>query len=223
MKIVIAMLGRTAAGKTTTARALSRRIGNSLFIGESALKLALTDKDQKFTSSHLNESLRDFGYRAAVAVAEEAIRKDITPLIDASFHKVARRDWVFSLARRRRIDLLVFIYCCCSSDDETKKRIARRSSREGIDNAAGDYSVYKHISDNFEEITSAESGGIPTAVFYVDTFSQSVESVSWNTTADQDARIDELLALLEDGVGAFAEKEAQNRGQIQVFPNISRN
>ena len=202
------MLGRTAAGKTTTARELSRRIGNSLFIGQSALKIALTDKDQKFTSSHLNESLRDFGYRAAVAVAEEAIRKEITPLIDASFHKVARRDWVFSLARRRGIDLLVFIYCCCSSEDETKKRIARRSSREGIDNAAGDYAVYRHINDNFEEITSAESGGIPTAVFYVDTFSQSVESVSWNTTVDQDVRIGELLALVEDGVGAFVEKEA---------------
>ncbi len=210
MRVVIAMLGRTAAGKTTTARELSRRIGNSLYIGQSALKIALTDRDPKITSSHLNESLRDFGYRAAVAVAEEAIRKNITPLIDASFQKVARRDWVFSLARRRGIDLLVFIYCCCSSEDETKKRIARRSTKVGIDNAAGDYAVYKHISDNFEEITSAESGGIPTAVFYVDTFSQSVESVSWNTTVDQDVRIGELLSLVEDSVGAFVEKEAEH-------------
>lgn len=208
MKFVIAMLGRTAAGKTTTARELSKRIGNSLYIGQSALKIALTDQDQKFTPSHLNESLRDLGYRAAVAVAEEAIREEITPLIDASFHKIARRDWVFSLARRCGINLLVFIYCCCSSEDETKKRIARRNSREGIDNAAGDYAVYRHISDNFEEITSAESGGVPTAVFYVDTFLQSVESVSWNTTADQDVRIGELLALVEDGVGAFVEMEA---------------
>jgi len=127
LKFVIAMLGRTAAGKTTTARELSKRIENSLYIGQSALKIALTDQDQKFTPSHLNESLRDFGYRAAVAVAvaEEAIREEITPLIDTSFHKTARRDWVFSLARRCGIDLLVFIYCCCSSEDETKNRIAR--------------------------------------------------------------------------------------------------
>lgn len=208
MKVVIAMLGRTAAGKTTTVRELSKRIEDSLYIGQSALKIALTDQDQKFTPSHLNESLRDFGYRAAVAVAEEAIRKEITPLIDASFHKVTHRDWVFSLARRHGIDLLVFIYCCCSSEDETKKRIARRSSREGIDNAAGDYAVYRHINDNFEEITSAESRGVPTAVFYVNTFLQSVESVSWNTTVDQDVRIGELLALVEDGVGAFVEMEA---------------
>ena len=208
MRILIAMLGRTAAGKTTTARELSRRIGGSLFIGQSALKIALTDKHHKFTPSHLNESLRDFGYRAAIAVAEEAIRKDITPLIDASFHKVARREWVFSLARRCGIDLLVFIYCYCSNEDETKKRIARRSSREGIEDAAGDYEVYKHISNNFEEITSAESGGIPTAVFYVDTFSQSVESVCWSTTADQDVRIGELLVLVENVMGEFMEKEA---------------
>ena len=210
MRVVIAMLGRTAAGKTTTARALSRRIGDSLYIGQSALKLALTDKDHKLTSTHLNESLRDYGYRAAVAVAEEAIRKGITPLIDASFHKVTRREWVFSLARRRGIDLLVFIYCFCSSEDETKKRIARRSSKEGIDNAAGDYAVYKHISDNFEEITVAESEGIPSAVFYVDTFSQSVEFVVWNTTVDQDVMVGELLALVEDVVGVFVEKEAQH-------------
>jgi len=210
LRVVIAMLGRTAAGKTTTARELSRRIGDSLYIGQSALKLALTDKDHKLTSTHLNESLRDYGYRAAVAVAEEAIRKEITPLIDASFHKVARREWVFSLARRRGIDLLVFIYCFCSSEDETKKRIARRSSKEGIDNAAGDYAVYKHISDNFEEITLAESEGIPSAVFYVDTFSQSVESVVWNNTVDQDVMVGELLALVEDVVGAFVEKEAQH-------------
>ena len=208
MRVIIAMLGRTAAGKTTTARELSMRIQDSLFISQSALKIALTDKDYKFTSFHLDETLRDIGYTAAIAVAEEAIRKEITPLIDASFHKVARRDWVFSLARRCRIDLLVFIYCYCSSEDETKKRIARRSFKEGIDNAAGDYAVYKHISDNFEEITLAESKGFPTAVFYVDTFSQSVEYVSWNTTVDQDIRIGELLALVEDGVWVFVEKEA---------------
>lgn len=210
MRVVIAMLGRTAAGKTTTARELSRRIGGSLYIGQSALKLALTDKDYKLTSTHLNESLRDYGYRAAVAVAEEAIRKEITPLIDASFHKVARREWVFSMARRRGIDLLVFIYCFCSSDDETRKRIARRSSKDGIDNAAGDYAVYQHISDNFEEITLAESEGIPTAVFYVDTFSESVESVGWNTTVDHDVMVGELLALVEDVVGTFVGKEAQH-------------
>lgn len=173
------------------------------YIGQSALKIALTDQDQKFTPSHLNESLRDFGYRAAVAVAEEAIREEITPLIDASFHKTARRDWVFSLARRCGIDLLVFIYCCRSSEDETKNRIARRNFGEGIDNAAGDYTIYRHISDNFEEITSAESGGVPTVVFYVDTFLQSVESVNWNTTADHDDMDRRITGPGEGGVGGI--------------------
>ena len=45
-------------------------------------------------------------------------------------------------------------------------------------------------------------------MFYVDTFSQSVESVCWSTTADQDVRIGELLVLVENGMGEFMEKEA---------------
>jgi len=45
-------------------------------------------------------------------------------------------------------------------------------------------------------------------VFYVDTFLQSVESVNWNTTADHDDRIGELLALVKMALGEFVEMEA---------------
>lgn len=176
--MTIAMLGRTGAGKTTTALRLQKTLGYELV--ESAgmrEELGLMDC--------FSDEVRDLSYRRMIDRAGGNV------ILDASFHRRERRQWLYEA-----VDSVVFVYCVCSDLFEVKRRILSRKNVDGCRAMADDLAVYDLIDNTFEEIEPFEIV-IPTVVFTVDTFTDSV-SEDWYGLVDGAETVREVL----DGVMA---------------------
>lgn len=170
----IMMIGRTAAGKTTTAAFLAEALQIEHILCAKFKRLAVGG--QYTPRDSLREDLRDIGYKKGIEYAQQQLMSGSSVILDASFHKAKRRRWVY-LALSGTCSLLVQIYCVTSDIEETRRRILLRRGSEGsARHHASDFSIFEFIDKTFEEPTDGEwdefSGGV--YGFKIDTFSSSL-------------------------------------------------
>jgi predicted kinase len=153
-------MGRTAAGKTTTARQIAGPLG-AFYVSQSAIKRAL--RPSYTAKDSLDESLRDLGYLAAIAAAGALAQRPQLALVDASFHRRSRRSLLVDAASRAGA-AVVFLYCKCEDESVVRARIRRRSTEEKThDNQADSMKIFEHISKTFEEPEEAEFSNLNSA------------------------------------------------------------
>ncbi|MBU0508016.1 MAG: AAA family ATPase [Planctomycetota bacterium] len=161
---IFLMMGRTAAGKTSLAKYVSR-IHELTYISESAVKMSLVTEYSNKNS--LDEHLRDRGYRKAIGlICEERL-----PLvIDASFHKAFRRKWLYRRAKALKSHVVI-LYVLCSNTKMTFERIAQRQSMTYRAETLGNTEdIYHHVHSGFEELSNDEiPADVPAAYIKVDT------------------------------------------------------
>jgi predicted kinase len=193
--LIVMMMGRTAAGKTTLARFLSKRLG-ARHVSEAALKRALILDYQ--VADSLDEALRDLGYAAAAAVARQCLLRSESVIVDAAYHRRQRRQELFD-ATALPLRQLVAIYCACSEIDETRRRIeARQLATPSPFTQANSFDVYRHINGTFEEVAIDEIKEVaPSAIVSFDSWTNSWSIDSNNLPS---ATYLELSAALEDYV-----------------------
>jgi predicted kinase len=171
---LIMMRGHTASGKTTLSRWLAANTA-AIHISQSARKRALVTEYSAADS--LREDLRERGYEAALADALECIRAGSTPIIDASYHKLARRRRVYEGAAAVGA-FVILIDCFCPSTDEVSRRIAaRRGVPKTADNQADSMQIYHHILGTEDPFSEGEVPGcVPTGFIRINTSANLIEA-----------------------------------------------
>jgi predicted kinase len=197
-KIIFAMAGHTAAGKTTLAKYLHNEFGFE-YISEGNIKRQLVENYSAKDS--LNEALRDEGYEKAIKYAMEVLEKRDYLILDASFHKQFRRLMLDTALRSKFSNyILVWLYCNCSNCDEVDKRIRHRKfSLKNADNQADDISIYNHIMTNFDLLEATQMGGLSIVIF-IDTYVNKILNVecSYNSLTNVNELIDDVLRKIDE-------------------------
>lgn len=193
-RVAILVMGRTASGKTTTAKRLAKVLDYEYIPCAYYKRLV---KAEYSKSDSLNENLRDAGLKLAVNAAIETIkRKSI--VLDSSFGIKERRKYVIeNLAKY--VDSIFFVYCKSTNIDETRNRIESRKGREeeDIQFHASDYKVFEHINQTFEEPDAEELDIVSGCkyIYYIDTFNKEIASLN-----NDDNLVKSIYRLLKENV-----------------------
>lgn len=185
-KIVYITVGHTAAGKTTLSRMLSE-IFKIEYISEGKIKRSLKSSYSSFDS--LDEHLRNEGYKKAIEQMADVLKTFDSVILDASFHKKYRRQWVYDTLKTitgHKI-FVVWFFCECPDNDTVKERISKRKSScvKHADNQADIYEIYEHISTTFDMPKISEfPSTIPSAIIKINTFSTTIETIEESINFD---------------------------------------
>ena len=155
MKYVICSIGHTAAGKTTTLKKISSKLGIS-FISEGTIKRSLVGESFGVNNS-MDEELRSRGYRIAIDKAFEVLQTEDAVIIDASFHQAFRRKWVYETAKNNGLSDIIFVwvYCFCDDIDAVRERIDERARAKVVtaDIQARSMQVYTYTMSTFDAVS----------------------------------------------------------------------
>ena len=176
-RIAIIVMGRTASGKTTTAKRLAEMI-NFKYVSCAYYKRLIKNNYDKNDS--LNDKLRDEGLKLALDDTIEAIKEGKNIIIDSSFGLLKRRQYAVDYLDKY-VNSIFFVYCKTTNIVETKNRIECRKGKEteDIQFHASDFNIYEHINYTFEEPSISELENIEGSkyIFYIDTFKKEICTV----------------------------------------------
>lgn len=164
------MVGHTAAGKTTLAKYLSEKLSVP-YISEGEIKRSL--KSKYSSENSLDEDLRDKGYKIAIAHCIELLAENDIVIIDASFHKFIRRNWLFDALSSQPGTNVIWLHCNCPNELKVKERLDKRAAAEekNADNQADQFYVYEYIKSNFDAVSlTGFNPLIGSAIINIDTF-----------------------------------------------------
>ena len=183
-KCIIAMVGHTAAGKTTLARFLSKRL-DIPYISEGELKRGL--KPQYISENSLDEELRDKGYRMAIVHCINLLLDNDIVIIDASFHKLIRRVWLMDALNPLSGVNVIWLYCDCPDEKVVRERLRKRAleKEKNADNQADQFYIYKFIKSAFDPVAVDDFNPlIGTAVVKINTAQNIIIDVERNATCN---------------------------------------
>lgn len=174
-------------------------------ISEAAIKRAM--RPGFATHDCLDESLRDAGYRRAIAACRESLLRDRSVVLDASFHRRVRREWLLQ-ALAPSACAIVGVYLRCDNAAETVRRIrARTATTRDARTQADSIEVFRHIDAGFEEPRIEEfTAGIRGCLFELDTFGNNVGEI---VTCPTVSRESEWFVALEDALVRYVGKWRQ--------------
>jgi predicted kinase len=196
LPIIYSTMGRTAAGKTTLAQWLHCET-SALYVPEGALKRTLRIGYQ--TEDSLDESLRDYGYTAAIAISKQSVAKGQNCVIDASFHRRFRRQWLYNAIASTEV-VIIWLYCKCNSRPEIEKRIRLRKGLPSMAaTQANSMEIFDFIDRNFEELASDEvSSPLNVVAIEIDTFHNTIANVQLiNAMSDRTEDIENTCQMLD--------------------------
>lgn len=179
-KCIIAMVGHTAAGKTTLAKYLSEKL-DVPYISEGEFKRSL--KSKYISENSLDEELRDRGYKMAIGYCMELLSVNNIVIIDASFHKLVRRIWLFDALSLHPETNVIWLYCDCPNEKEVKRRINIRvnAKEKNADNQADQFYIYEYIKSTFDPVLIDNfSSHIGTAIVTINTVENKILNVEKN-------------------------------------------
>lgn len=198
MKYIIVTVGHTAAGKTTLARFISNYL-NSDYISEGEIKRSLLDK---YTSEDsLNENLRDQGYLIAIKKIVSILENKDVVVLDASFHKLLRRKWLYEAIKEFNNYEIVWLYCHCDDLLIIKNRIGKRNKdiNKCADNQADKLSIYEHIISTFDSMDiNTLPDYIATTIIEIDTNQNKIINIESNSYNETNNFINNLINTIKN-------------------------
>lgn len=180
-KFLIISVGHTAAGKTTLLKFLRTHF-DAIYISESEIKRSLVSSYS--SSDSLDEELRDGAYKIAVEKAVSLLQINNTVLLDASFHKLFRRNWVYDeITKIKDAIVIIWLNVFCDDISKVKERIKNREECEQktYENQADKYYIFEHISNTFDKVEILSfPNSCPTVLFTINTNINKITFVSSN-------------------------------------------
>jgi predicted kinase len=186
------VMGRTGAGKTTLALALSKWI-NAVPLSSSVAKENLAKEHTP--KSCLDEGFRDQSYDAINKAATHNLEIGTSVVLDASYHLLSRRTALYEAVKNKATRIII-IYCYCNEETETAKRIKKRQlNPEYPHNKGCEMEIYHHINAGFEEPSYAEfPKNVPVTLIYLDTYTGASKANTWLNKA-QTSNVDHNEAV----------------------------
>lgn len=197
-RIIIAMIGHTAAGKTTLAKYLSQKLCVP-YISEGEYKRNL--KSKYSSENSMDEDLRDKGYTLAINHCIELLKQNNLVIIDASFHKLIRRIWLYEAIKDIKCATIIWLHCDCPDVGEVRMRLKGRAQAKdkNADNQADQFYIYEYIKATFERLDITDfSPTIGTAIIGINTADNILTHYHYNEFCNQ--------VLLNELIGAILPK-----------------
>lgn len=203
-KLIIASIGHTAAGKTTLLKSISQFF-NIPYISEGELKRNLI---QNYSTNHsLDESLRDKGYELAYHKAITLIEQNnVNIIIDASFHKQFRRQFLYEAVNNILNINILWLYVYCPNEEKVRQRIdfRRTASKKTAEIQADRMYIYKHIINNFDEVNlkNFPIEHIPTQILFINTDNNRIEK-SLGNFQQKGINFDKFTSFIESYLKSY--------------------
>ncbi len=154
------LYGHPMSGKTTAAARIRDCLRNTGIPAEiiSSAKNRLKETVHSSTTSFVDEgnartrSIKDEAYRGVCNVAVKCLRKNVVPILDATFHKLYRREWVYALAKSE--GAAVYLVWLVQSDERAiKKHIKERREAEKVSalHTWEQYAIMRQQTDRLED------------------------------------------------------------------------
>ena len=176
--ILLVTLGHTTAGKTTLSKFLLSIPEYALsYVEEGRIKREIIGNYT--TKDSLNEELRDKAYGIAIDKANTMLTSS-NVLVDASFHRIERRNKVYKmLIDRNDSTSLIWLYCYCHNIQEVQNRIQKRKiAKKTAETQADSMSIYYHIVETFSLPSISEiPDSIEAAIIHIDTYNNCIDKV----------------------------------------------
>lgn len=180
-QFLFATLGHTAAGKTTLSKhLLSNKSLALVYIEEGKIKRDIVGNYT--TNDSLNEGLRDMAYKIAIEQAYNFLHNSDV-LIDASFHRLERRNRVYTMLESNlNPPGLIWLYCYCPDIDKVEHRIQKRKiAIKKAETQADSMEIYNHIMKTFNIPTIGEiPNHLQGAIIHINTDINKIERVEYN-------------------------------------------
>lgn len=175
-KLLVATIGHITAGKTTILRAIAGNF-EAAYISEGAIKRRIVEQNKQVYNykNSLSEDLRDQGYRQAICESVQALKKNDLVLLDASFHRAFRREWLYDALRGNGLQdvEVLWLVLSCNNKEEVERRIGNRAKAKmkTADNQADHIDVYLQMEADFDPVGSeACPPGFCSSIVSIDTY-----------------------------------------------------
>lgn len=184
-RFLYATLGHTAAGKTTLSKyLLTDNAIDFIYIEEGQIKRDIVGNYS--TSDSLNEKLRDEAYGIAIERADKYL-DEMDVLIDASFHRLERRNNVYAMiCKKSNFPKIIWLYCYCPNLDKVEDRISKRkSAAKKAETQADSIRIYNHIIETFNVPDISEIPlDIKGAIIYINSDTNEIERIEYNSNSN---------------------------------------
>jgi predicted kinase len=149
--MIIMMHGLPVSGKSFLAKKICDSFVKNKISAEIVKSVATRDpaSTKKFTVASIDEIVprtcmeKDESYKKLLEMARERLSSGIIPILDATFHKRYRREWVYSLAQKLHEDLVVV--SCVFDDEEEIGRILKERAQTDDKDAILDSSEMRRV------------------------------------------------------------------------------
>ena len=154
------LYGHPMSGKTTAAARIRDRLRKAGIPAEiiSSAKSRLKGKAHSSTTGFVDEgnartrSVKDKAYRGVCNAAVKCLRKNVVPILDATFHKLYRREWVYGLAKSE--GAAVYLVWLVHNDEIAIKKCMKERREAGKVSALhtwGQYAIMRQQADRLED------------------------------------------------------------------------
>lgn len=210
------LYGHPMSGKTTAAARIQsclRKIGILAEIIGSA-KSRLKGKVHSSTTGFVDEgnartrSAKDKAYRSVCNAAVKCLRRNVVPVLDATFHKLYRREWVYALAKSE--GAAVYLVWLVFNDEKAIKRSMKERREAGKVSALhtwGQYAIMRQQADRLEDNELVKRPGCLRAIVQLNRDKGAVRVYG---------KADGFTTLLADAVM----KQPSRKQVAKDFPNI---
>ena len=159
---VIVMYGYPLAGKTTAALRIQEYLRKIRIPAEiiGSAKLRLKGKAHSSTTGFVDEEnartkkVKDKAYKAMCKAAASCLRKGAVPILDATFHKLYRRKWVYGIAKSE--DAGAYVVWLVFNDERAIKKCLRERREAGKVSALHTWEQYAIMRQQADKLEGAE-------------------------------------------------------------------
>jgi len=142
--------GLPGTGKSTLAKQISEQIPNSVVLKTVNFRKTKQEGISRFDETNeQTKKEKDASYQEMIKNAKETLEQGKTPILDATFHKKYRREWVQNLAKEMNAELKIITVTC---DEKTIKERIQQRTKDNEDMFLDTFEAYKIMKEQQDEL-----------------------------------------------------------------------
>lgn len=162
---LILFVGDPCSGKSFLADKIKSFLeaeGNYAFILKTVVTRYAGKKNILFVAQHIDESIestkieKDKSYRALLPLVKKVLKQGGIPILDATFHKKYRREWVYRFCKKNNINLLVIHVIFTDKNAIMKQMVLRQANQDYKDNLLASAEAYELMVKQKDKLSVQE-------------------------------------------------------------------
>lgn len=149
---IIMMHGLPGTGKSFVAQKIAERFPNSIVLKTVQFRhdTSSSSVDRFDENNPKTRKEKDDSYKLLCEAARVALEKGKTPILDGTFHKKYRREWVYQLGSEMKADVIVVSTTC--EESVVFDRLKHREKQENADAFLKSKEAYEIMKQQQDEL-----------------------------------------------------------------------